>query len=52
MEQELNEVIIDTAVHLELYKMYVADELNDNKEDFENFSDWREKNKEVLSWKM
>ena len=48
-EQELNEIIVDTAIHLELYKMYVVKEIEDNNENFENFSDWREKNKEVLS---
>lgn len=51
MSEELNleEVIVDTAVHLELYKEYISNELKDNNENFENFSDWREKNKEVLS---
>lgn len=48
-ELNLEEIIVDTAVHLELYKEYVSNELQDNNENFENFSDWREKNKEVLS---
>ena len=41
------ENIIDTAEHLELYKEYVSDELQDGN-DFLTFSEWRELNKEVL----
>jgi len=45
----IDEPIKDTATELELYKDYVAIEMIEQKEDFDNFSDWREKNKELLS---
>lgn len=48
-ELDLNEVIVDTAVHLELYKEYITEELKNNKENFQLFSEWREVNKELLS---
>ncbi len=44
-----NEAIVDTATQLELYKEYIAEELAENREDFLLFSDWREKNGELLA---
>jgi hypothetical protein len=48
-EIEITEPIKDTATELELYKVYIASEIQEQKEDFDCFSDWRDKNSELLS---
>lgn len=45
----IEDVTVDTATHLELYKEYITEELAENREDFMLFSDWRDKNSELLS---
>lgn len=47
-EVEIDEPINDTANELELYKGYVQAEVaNDN--DFDTFSEWKEKNQRILN---
>ncbi len=49
MSDEARDIIVDTLTQLELYKDYIAGELAEDKEDFMLFSDWRDKNTELLS---